>query len=360
MKVAVVGRGLIGSAAARHLAKAGHETLLIGPDEPQDWASHGGVFASHYDEGRITRKNDRRAFFARVSTASIARYAEIEAESGISFFTPCGALIAAGKGYMAEVDTASEGLGIHDERLEPDALARKFPFFHFPPEHHGAYEPAEAGHISPRRLVAAQCRAAERHGARIIPCEARSVDGARVVTAEGTHTCDEVLVAAGGWSDLILSRPPKLTVRPRTVALFEIGPSEAARLATMPSLVFESENGAYVLPPIRYPDGKLWLKIGGDPEDRECRTYEELNAWFRTGGDPHVADYLTRQISALIPGLRYEQVRMAACVTSWTETGLPEIRRLGPGLSVATGGNGAGAKCSDELGRLASEVVLNH
>ena len=33
MTVAVIGRGLIGSAAARHLAKAGHEVVLIGPGQ---------------------------------------------------------------------------------------------------------------------------------------------------------------------------------------------------------------------------------------------------------------------------------------------------------------------------------------
>ena len=55
MRIAIIGRGLIGSAAARHLAEAGHEVVLIGPGEPANYASHPGVFGSHYDEGRITR-----------------------------------------------------------------------------------------------------------------------------------------------------------------------------------------------------------------------------------------------------------------------------------------------------------------
>ena len=51
----VVGKGLMGAAAARHLSAHSSSIALIGPDEPPDRAAHAGVFGSHYDEGRITR-----------------------------------------------------------------------------------------------------------------------------------------------------------------------------------------------------------------------------------------------------------------------------------------------------------------
>jgi sarcosine oxidase len=40
----VVGKGMMGAAAARHLALSGAKVALIGPDEPTDWANHTGVF----------------------------------------------------------------------------------------------------------------------------------------------------------------------------------------------------------------------------------------------------------------------------------------------------------------------------
>ena len=80
-RYAVVGRGLTGAAAARHLAEQVPDVVLIGPDEPADRQTHGGVFASHYDEGRITRTIDPDENWARLANRSIARYRDIEARS---------------------------------------------------------------------------------------------------------------------------------------------------------------------------------------------------------------------------------------------------------------------------------------
>ena len=44
--VAVVGRGLIGAAAARHLAEAGITVVRIGPDEPVDRRASSGPFVA--------------------------------------------------------------------------------------------------------------------------------------------------------------------------------------------------------------------------------------------------------------------------------------------------------------------------
>jgi len=365
MRVAVIGAGLIGSAAARHLALAGHEVVLIGPPEPDEKRAHQGVFASHYDEGRITRKNATQAFWAKVSKASIARYPEIEAAGG-QFFTPVGAVMAGPQdgSFMRRARAVSEELGTDCTLLNPPALREAFPYFAFSEDTAALYEPQDAGHISPRQLVAAQQRAARANGTQFIAQAVLAVEahasGVVVRTAQGELQAEAALIASGAMTDTLSPRKLGLQVFARTVALFEIGPAEAARLSGMPSLVLREAGSTaepYLLPPIRYPDGRVYLKLGGDPVDRQLFGAGEIGDWFRSGGDAGVRDFLEVQVRRLMPGLTIASVRMDACVTAMTPSGRPVIDWVDERIAVASGGNGAGAKCSDELGRLGAVLV---
>lgn len=366
MVIAVIGRGLIGAAAARHLAKAGHEVLLIGPPEPADKARHTGVFASHYDEGRITRALDPWPFWSRVSRAAIARYGEIEAESDVRFFSDVGAVMAgpADGALLRQVEAVQQEAGILAHRLEGAALAARFPYFHFPPGTRALHEASGAGHISPRALVRAQSIAAERAGARLVAATVSGLSetgaGVEIETDTGPLHAAQVLVAAGGFTNMILPRPLPLKVYARTVALFEIDALEAARLSGQPSLIYLRPNGEdpYLLPPIRYPDGKTYLKLGGDPADVALNGAEATKAWFRTRGANDVAERLTQQVRERMPGLAIRSVKTDACVTTYTARDVPIIDRLSDRIAVAVAGCGRGAKCSDELGRLGAEAAL--
>ena len=363
MSIAVIGRGLWGVAATRHLAMAGQDVTLIGPTEPADKRSHTGVFGSHYDEGRITRKNALDPYWVGVSTAAIDRYAEIERQSGIRFYTETGAVMAGGKDFMARVDVGRLTHNVSCDALDHAGLAERFAFFRFPDHFTGYHEATRAGHISPRNLVAAQAKAANSLGAKLLDAtvtglaeRGKHVD---VNTDNGPHRFEHVLVAAGYNTDTVLARAPQMDVYARTVAFFEVSEAEAARLKTMPTLVYDAPEDPYLLPPIRYPDGKLYIKLGGDPEDVPLTSAGDICDWFRAGGNPQVRNHLDTMLRALMPDLDVLSLSMEACVTSWTKDRLPEIARLSDRLVVCTGGNGAGAKCSDEIGRLGAGLILN-
>jgi sarcosine oxidase len=373
-KYIIVGRGMMGAAAARHLAKQTDGVAVIGPDEPEDRKNHTGVFASHYDEGRITRTIDQDADWARLANRSIARYAEIEQESGIQFYSETGCLLVGPKRggsnpFVADVVDASQQLQARIDVLDGGGLKAKFPYFAFDQASEGVYEPRNAGHISPRRLVKAQSLLAEKAGATVIKDIVKSIrdeDGLVVVTTvEGkTYRAEKVLSAAGGFSitQNFLAEPVEMKVRGRTVVYFEISEEDAQAYAGMPSVITEDANpvdSIYLLPPIRYPDGKLYIKIGGDPDDFELDSDEALRAWFRTDGRPHVREHLTRIIRELIPDLKPLSISTASCVTSYSRSTYPMIAYTSsPRIAVMTGCAGTSAKSSDEIGRLGAELLF--
>ena len=366
MRLAVIGRGLIGSAAARHLSSAGHDTTLIGPSEPEDFANHDGVFASHYDEGRITRGLDPYPFWSQVSRASIARYRDIEKQSGIGFYQEVGILMTGPNGSQPISDVRDVALasGIEFEALDHEELLAKFPYFAFETDVLGVFEKLNAGHISPRKLVQAQTKCAVKAGATVLDNVARGIDeiGDQVVVKTATEklSFDRVLVATGGFTESLLGQKSDLTPYARTVALFRIDEVEAERLKGMPSHIDLLPTGEdpYLLPPIRYPDGQFYVKLGGDPEDIPLHTTKDVCDWFRSGGSETVGDVLEAQIKQKIPALDIKERVIKPCVTTYTPDNLPNIRAITDRLTVAAGGCGRAAKNSDELGRLSAETLV--
>ena len=53
--VVVIGGGLIGASATRHLCKAGLSVAVIAPPEPDRPISHRGPFGAYYDVSRSSR-----------------------------------------------------------------------------------------------------------------------------------------------------------------------------------------------------------------------------------------------------------------------------------------------------------------
>lgn len=367
MKVAVVGRGLIGSAAARHLAEAGHAVVLVGPDEPEDFLRHDGVFGSHYDEGRITRTFDPGAkFWRNANRASIARYGEISTKGGVVFYREAGTLHVGPEenSNVALVAKICEEEKIYVEAFSDARLAERFSFLKQTVGMQGYFEPRNAGYISPRMLVQAQTIAAKRAGARIVNDYASGISESRkavtILTRSENVEVERVLVAAGGHSESLLGVALGFTVFARTVAMFRLGKKEAERLSEMPSIrcIDPQRQSPYILPPIAYPDGHIWLKIGGDPADIVLKGNADIKRWFKSGGSTEVAGHLQQTILDLIRDLKFEERRVVPCMTTFGEGGLPSIGPVSERVAVAAGCYGKSAKCSDELGRLGAAALF--
>ncbi len=378
-EVAVVGNGLIGSAAARYLSVAGAKVLAIGPGEPANWQKHTGVFASHYDQGRITRIIDPDSVWSLLGARSIAAYAEIEAASGIRFHYPVGCLrVSPFYGWpddtLAQARDHGMANGADFAIHSADELATYFPFFRFASGSTGLWEQGGAGYINPRSLVQAQLTLARQQGATIVRETVTAIRQqgsvvALTTDAGQTYTAHKVLIAAGAYTNHLL--PRALDLRPRAVSILlaELDGEEARRLAAMPALIYRLAGhpilySIYALPPIPYPDGKVYLKIGGtlfQPVYRQG--HDELVAWFQGPGNPQETDALKDVLQGLIPGLRARSWQTRPCVVTYTAHGHPYIDVLvrdgaGDGqIFVAAGGCGAAAKSSNEIGRVAALLV---
>ncbi|SOC94124.1 sarcosine oxidase [Rhizobium sp. AN5] len=374
-KYIVVGAGMMGAAAARHLSAQTDGLALIGPDEPADRKTHTGVFSSHYDEARITRGFDGDPVWAELAQRSIRRYAEIEAKSGIRFFTEAGCLFTGnGKGlagdYVSRALVSTDRLGLGVETIGSDALAGRFPMFSLPSDHDGYLEAHNAGHVNPRALVRAQCTIAAAQGARLIRETAAHIrdtsQGVEVSTREGAvHTAEKVIVAAGGFTNMadLLPSPVDMAATGRTIVFFELDEARQALFGSMPSTIVLAETEddiVYILPPVGYPDGKVYLKIGGESEKGRLQTLAEAVGWFHSDGTPGEVEFLTKRALSLMPELAGCPVTSGSCVASITRSGYPYIGYTqSSNIAVLTGGNFVSAKSSDEIGRLGAVLLLD-
>lgn len=356
----VIGAGLMGSSAAKYLAKSGQSGTIIGTAEPQNWQNHQGVFASHYDEGRITHRLSKDTIWTTLADHSMRQYRAIEQESGITFYQPRGCLSV----------------------LKPTSWAGKRPqvsqygqpwsgteLLAFPSRYESIYEPDPAGFISPRRLITAQLTIAKAHGCERIAEQVVSVietaDLVRVTTESGTVLeAERVLVCAGAYTDVsgLLSTTLGLRVKSETILYAEVSAKEADRWSAMPAVIYEIESpvldGIYLLPPLLYPDGTYYVKMGCDTAaDRTLETAEAMNEWMVHGDSDTYKSELQQAMLAIMPTLQASGFYTHRCLVTYSPSGKPIIDQVTARRFVATAGNGSSAKCADTLGWLAAQLV---
>lgn len=372
--VAVIGNGLIGAAASRYLSAAGLKVAAIGPGEPDDWQKHEGVFASHYDQGRITRIIDPDPVWAHLAARSLAAYGEIEQKSGVTFHHRSGGLrispdpTAAGD-TLNQAEQIGREYGAVYARLFDHELKARFPFLTITPGSVGLWEQGEAGYINPRALVQAQLTIAARHGATIVSETVTTLirrnGQVEVRTDAGQQiAAHKVLIAAGGYTNHLLQRPLDLRPKAVTALLAQLDAAEVQRLAAMTTLIWRLAEhpvltSIYAAPPTRYPDGTFALKMGGTrKQPRYLQAPLEFRDWFHSAGDPTESAALREVLLALLPGLRVESFVSKPCVVTYTAHDRPYVDCLEDGwLYVAAGGCGSAAKSSNEIGHMAALLV---
>lgn len=363
----MIGRGMIGAAAARHLAEGGTSCAVIGPTEPDGWVdvterqNAPGPFSSHFDEGRITRVAGRTVVWAELAARSIARYRDIATRSGIGFHTAAG-LVVSVEGVDDWID-AGLIMGSDIRKVDRDWVRTQFGIA-LPDHHPAAFEGPPAGYINPRRLVAAETRLAEQAGAVVIDGAAEAVErssGTFEVTGSwGATTADRVLLATGAFGQHLLEAELRVERQRRTIVVAETETTAAIPSAIVGDPPDDRLATIYWVPPVAFPDGRRCLKIGGSLlEDRAASDHAELLEHFHSDGHGPEIEALEASLRALLPDVVFTSISGRPCVVTETATEHPYLGFVDDGVAVAIGGNGSAAKSSDELGRLAASLFAD-
>ena len=372
--VIVIGRGLFGSAAARHLAEAGCSVLAIGPTAPR---ADAGIYSSHDDEARLTRRLDRDERWAPFTARAVDAYRSIEERSGVDFYRPVGALFASRPELDGKHGVSMAFLRDHgepDNYWAPGEPGWKqwWPRLDFPTTHEVALDPAPAGYIRPKRLIAAQEVLTQRAGGRLVDdvvttLSPRADGGFRVQTFGGeAFDAERVVVATGAFVNNldVMPRPVDTTVKTEIIILGEVSEADAAELADYPTVLHQIDpdgiDDIYMTPPLQFPDGRHCIKLGANSKfDTWPTELAEIQQWFRSETDAAYLPLLQPALESLWPDVEFLSLRTKPCIVSYTPDRFPLIEEVEPGLIVAVAGNGQGAKGSDAWGAVAADLVLD-
>ncbi len=343
-RVAVLGKGLFGVAAALHLSRSGCDVVLIGPDEPTPHEHFAGPYGAHFDEARI--------LVARGNKAEVDL--TIQTMLGImQLQDECGEQLLQQSGSVEVFRRSQDGRRFVDGVVDV-GFGGEFAEVS-PPQ----------GFYNPRAYVRAGVATLEATGALVVrqaATQARFDRDRCFVTAGETYRVDRIVVAAGAWSNRFLKRPLALRLKREHVLFGELTDARAREISMRP-VVIHGRVGAvedvYILPPLKYPDGRWYIKLGANTlHDQAVAQNGDIDAWYRRGDSSVAEADLVRAFAELLPEVACERFHTERCVITYTPHGRPFIDEAAGDLVVCVGGNGHGASWADGAGKLAAALVI--
>ena len=223
--VIIVGGGVMGCAAAWQLARAGHRVRLL------EQFAIGHERGSSHGPSRMIRLAYDAPEYVQMGQAAFGMWEELQAASGAALLLRTGG-INAGLPHandMAGIAHTFDTLVVPYERLDPDELRRRFPQLTFPEGTIAIYQ-RDYGILAAFRCVATLAAQAQAAGAIVHehdPVLQIEPDGAgvNVRTAQGAYRADRVILAAGSWTQPLLSPlgiDLPLTVLQEQLAFFRV------------------------------------------------------------------------------------------------------------------------------------------
>jgi sarcosine oxidase len=352
MRVAVLGLGGVGTAAARFLAEAGHR--VVGFEQFRLDHDRG----SSYGASRIIRKVYPDAVYASLMEAAYPLWDELERQSGDELFLRCGGLFFGPRDHpdMSATERALSEVAVPYRALSASEAADRFPQFRLKLDEYGIWEP-ESGLLRASRCVLANARGATAAGAELR--EGASIEaiepagsGIRLQVNGAMEEFDRVVVTAGPWTGRLLEpwvRLP-LTVTRQQYAHFAVtdralyGPGRFPVWIDFGTLFYGFPEHDAI------PGIKAALHAAGTPHDPDSPDREPSDA-----DNQALREYLRRRIPGASGAVTFSKV----CLYTMTPDEDFIVDRLPgePRMVVVGGLSGHGFKFTVLLGRIAARLA---
>ncbi len=347
VEVAVVGAGVLGSAAARALAARGVDAVLLeqfGPGHTRG-SSHGAT--------RIFRLSYPDPAYVRMAIAARHAWAELQADAGERLLVVTGGLDA-GPGALA-CASALAACDVEHAWLSSADLAGRFPGIAAGPGERMLFQ-ADAGVCLADRTVAALQHLAARDGVPLRPhTPVRSIEdrGGRVLlhTPSGVIEAGAAVITAGPWMTGLLAGVLE-HVPHATPTLQQIRYYQPARAdEEWPTLIdWQADGGAwYVVPRAGGAPGlKVATHVPGRGIDPDRGPFPP---------SPAHEEMTDRYVRRRLPGLRANGLAPQTCLYTMTADEDFVLDRAGR-IVVGGGCSGHAFKFGPLLGEVLARLAL--
>lgn len=346
----VIGAGVAGAAAAASLARRGRVLVLEQfAFLHERGSSHGGsrIFRHAYEDPR----------YVRLAQAADQRWRALEARSGERVLLRTGGLDLGtlGEGELDPIEAALTAAGSPVERLSAEEVRRRFPAFALGDDREALFSP-DAGILAATRAVATLLRDAAGEGAELrerTPVTALALhdDGVEVTTSGGRFAADQLVVAAGAWTDRLLTDlGVPLRIEQQQVLYLRVRDGRLHAPERMPVFI-DRRGGIYGFPLFDRPHAlKVSDHQGAPTVTLETRTF-----------DTHAerAAETVRRATALLPGVSGDVTEAQTCLYTKTPDEHFVLDRLPghPHAVVMAGFSGHGFKFGAVLGDVAVALL---
>ncbi|PJF36126.1 MAG: N-methyl-L-tryptophan oxidase [Candidatus Thermofonsia Clade 1 bacterium] len=352
----VVGLGVMGSAAAYHLAKAGQRVLAL-----EQFALDHRLGSSH-GESRIIRYAYTHPLYVEMAYEAFALWRALEQASGKRLMVRTGGFDFGRPEAptLQETRRTLEAAGIPFEWLNAAEAARRFPQFSLAADMVALYQ-HDAAYLAASACVLAQAELAHIHGAELLTeTPVRRIeplhDAVRVYTAERVYEAGKLILTGGPWMGKLLSALDlRLPLQPTREQIVFFEPRDGARFTPehCPVFIFHSPTWFYGLPNVDGSGVKVGVHCNNEPcdPDQVKRTPDE--AYIQ-----RVRDW-TRQY---LPAAAGEVKEARVCLYTMTpdEHFIIDAHPAYPQIIFGAGFSGHGFKFGNLVGRLLADMVLGN